>query len=572
MPSITYWNRLEPRTRSTDLSGALAARVRDPAWFLARQWQFGEFAGEDAATPAYVRIQARITQMTAWGLPGQAVQPIGSDVPVERPTTSEPFTRDDLALAVELAQTFDRLLHALSADDLRPHFLAAYPIAAAAPGDDPRAARLRTVWRGRAYDGVAIVVAAVPTATAAVPAAVPGPRRAAAETAVSQLVAWVAELFGTLGPEDPAGWRPDRLDYALRVYAAAGAGGGTSSHQVTLAAEPDREGDLEWFAFDQESGAFPSGVPTPAFQEIRRAVIPGPVKFRGAPNERFWDFEDGRVDFGGLRPDRRDLASMILMDFMLVHGNDWFLVPFEQPVGSLCRVSLSVVDVFGGVTTVPRADAVPAPPAQRWTMFSTSSASGSPADFFLLPASAAASIQDGPAVEDVRFLRDETANLVWAVEHATEGKLGRPWLGHERAGVPPPPPATSELARLCYRLQTHVPSHWIPFQPVALQPLSSGQIALERASLLSDDSAPVLPQPLGKVLQPRAVPPGTPYRVREEEIPREGRRVARVVRRSRGVDGRTHLWVARRRGIGTGEGWSGLRYDAAEPVEPPPEE
>jgi hypothetical protein len=84
MPSITYWNRLEPRARSTDLAGALAARVRDPAWFLARQWQLGELTGEDAGSPAYVRIEAAVSSVVGWqGATGPAV-PTQPNVPIER--------------------------------------------------------------------------------------------------------------------------------------------------------------------------------------------------------------------------------------------------------------------------------------------------------------------------------------------------------------------------------------------------------------------------------------------------------------------------------------------------------
>jgi hypothetical protein len=88
----------------------------------------------------------------------------------------------------------------------------------------------------------------------------------------------------------------------------------------------------------------------------------------------------------------------------------------------------------------------------------------------------------GFVLEEVRFLRDETANLVWAVEYAT-----------------------------------------------------------------------------GKILTPAS----TPYRIREEEVPREGRRVTRRARLSRDVDGGSHLWISRQRGIGTGEGWAGLQFDLA---------
>ena len=41
---------------------------------------------------------------------------------------------------------------------------------------------------------------------------------------------------------------------------------------------------------------------------------------------------------------------------LLVHGNDWFVIPFRQPVGSLCWIdSLVVHDVFGGATLVEQA-------------------------------------------------------------------------------------------------------------------------------------------------------------------------------------------------------------------------
>src|SRR5688572_5190357 len=45
------WVRLEPRPRSRDLSRGVAARVADPLWFLARQWQVGELAAENVGSP-----------------------------------------------------------------------------------------------------------------------------------------------------------------------------------------------------------------------------------------------------------------------------------------------------------------------------------------------------------------------------------------------------------------------------------------------------------------------------------------------------------------------------------------
>jgi hypothetical protein len=52
MASVTVWNRLEPSPRENSLTEGTAARVRDPLWMLTRQWQLGEFTGEDAGSAA----------------------------------------------------------------------------------------------------------------------------------------------------------------------------------------------------------------------------------------------------------------------------------------------------------------------------------------------------------------------------------------------------------------------------------------------------------------------------------------------------------------------------------------
>ena len=58
MASITSWTRLEPRARGNDMRPSLEARVHDPLWLLGRQWQVGEFQGEDTGTPVQARVRA----------------------------------------------------------------------------------------------------------------------------------------------------------------------------------------------------------------------------------------------------------------------------------------------------------------------------------------------------------------------------------------------------------------------------------------------------------------------------------------------------------------------------------
>src|SRR5262245_24362211 len=58
MPSITSWTRLEPRCRDADMQRTVNARVFDPLWMLTRQWQVGEYRGEDTGTPIIARVRA----------------------------------------------------------------------------------------------------------------------------------------------------------------------------------------------------------------------------------------------------------------------------------------------------------------------------------------------------------------------------------------------------------------------------------------------------------------------------------------------------------------------------------
>lgn len=58
MPSqdLLFWNRIEPHPRSEDLEESLKAKVRDPLWMLSRQWQLGEFQGENAGKAASIKL------------------------------------------------------------------------------------------------------------------------------------------------------------------------------------------------------------------------------------------------------------------------------------------------------------------------------------------------------------------------------------------------------------------------------------------------------------------------------------------------------------------------------------
>ena len=56
LPTITRYNRLESRPRTDNFTRALRAEVRDALWMLCKQWQIGEFAGDDAGSPVNAKL------------------------------------------------------------------------------------------------------------------------------------------------------------------------------------------------------------------------------------------------------------------------------------------------------------------------------------------------------------------------------------------------------------------------------------------------------------------------------------------------------------------------------------
>ncbi|HVX93318.1 MAG TPA: hypothetical protein VHK47_00305 [Polyangia bacterium] len=561
MASITYWHRLEPRPRAPSLAEPLSARVRDPLWFLARQWQFGEFQGEDAGSPAFARVAGHDVPLTEWRAGAGAAAALPPGTPVEPLLEREAFT-PDLSLRVELAQTFEALLGeggALPAQQIADVLAAlrtSIPLAAP-PADDPDANRLFLVAARRAFDGVALYQAARATPPG-LPAgvALPAGTDDAVSAAQQALVSWVASTLGEIGADDAATWQPERLEYAASLLAPS-----TDGDALELVAGSSPDGAFEWHAFSLARASAPAARSRPESEPKPWSIIPTHVRFRGMPNARWWDFENGTTDFGDIRPDRRDLARLVVMDFMLVHSNDWFVIPYDMPVGCLGRIdSLVVRDVFGGDTLVERADRNPLPAGQRWSLYSVTADGGSSgfADFLLLPPTAADLTQTSAPIEDVRFLRDELANLAWGVEETIEGDAGRPRPGHERsvarAPQPSPPPGV-----LSYRIQSDVPGHWIPFLPVTVD-ANAGSIVLERGGMPAPGGG--LIRPAGRILSPSSRA-GGPYRIFEEEVSRAGTRVVRVICRARWIDGSTHLWIARRKSAGLGAGSSALVFDDA---------
>jgi hypothetical protein len=269
----------------------------------------------------------------------------------------------------------------------------------------------------------------------------------------------------------------------------------------------------------------------------------------GMPAERWWQFEDARVDFGSIDTLPGDSAALVLLQFAITYGNDWLVIPVPVSVGSLCRVtSLTVTDSFGVPASVPPFSASTGA-ADGWRMF-TVAARGEPDLLFVPPSAEAASPR---TIETVSFARDEMANMGWAIEKKVLDAAGRVI---DRTRVLPPPEEHYGADALDYRLVTAVPENWIPLVPVS-DPVSA-RVRLRRAVMAVTGAPP--PRPLGEV-----VGSGTSLVINDEELPRSGATVSRTLQYVRWIGGSTQFWLGRRKDAGQGEASSGLQFDTAQP-------
>lgn len=580
MPSITSWMRLEPRSRNAEMNVSLQARIYDPLWLLARQWQFGEFQGEDNGSPVIASWRAEAARLTRYHSGSIAPNSMvnapsydGSRMPLESlvererilPTMDQAANPEKLRLAAEAGQQFLRMLQRQPLSrDYREAFISEYPFpvltAEQRAALDSDSLSFFDLMAARVPDGRRLYAAFRPTSQGEVVIA-PSLEIAAADLAEVEKTArlWL-QWFGTLFSEpdaDNPSWLPERMEYTFSV------GTRFSDGERVLTAKEYSEGHLDWYAFDANPEVTLGGAQDNAVTEITRKVIPAPVSFRGMPAARFWEFEDAQVDFGSVDAGPTDLARMLLVEFALDYGNDWFVIPIEVDVGSLYQTrSLVITDTFGHRTLV-KPNSESGEPHSLWRMFELShlreSGLTKPAsNMFFLPPSLLNSLANRP-IEEVLFLRDEMANLAWAVERVVEspaeGPLNRfeAYLEQKRRRDLESPQPTTMPQTLRYRLTTEVPDYWVPLLPV----LTDQGLRLKRGAVLKTDGSTEPVHALGRILET-----GRELSLFEEEVPREGVRVTRSYQFTRWIDGSSHFWVGRRKGVGRGEGSSGLKFDS----------
>jgi hypothetical protein len=607
-PSITGFTRLETLPTAINMQAGLSAPLADPLWLLSRQWQFNEFEGEDAGTPLRVQFAVQGVKVDAFRAGSDTEAPwhpiADHDVPIETRVEAEPAWSTHARLRGEAGQ------HALrmATPAVRTALLAAYPLALPAPTDSDadRAGLLwSTLLNARTIDAMALAAELRPLVDAAgnltgLPArlALGGVDANAAQIMLATWLAWLDELLYE-GDAASASWQPNRMEYAFALKAG----------DTSLDAAEYTDGHVDWDDF-RATAIAPEGDPKrQTFAVASRH--PTPVRYPGMPAERFWEFEDGNVNFAGAEAGVTDLLRMSVTEFALTFGNDWFLVPVRLPVGWIHRVSDFVITDNFGIASSP--NTIRNPEGAQWTMFSVTpdvTLQGRLDHTLFLPDSLDG-VQEGTVLEETMLARDEMANLAWAIEHTVQGVSGEPLNRELEAkalafqqridfdgGVASP--------QLVYRLQTPVPANWTPLLPVRDAPIDFSDplsIRLARAGMkrfypeasvevigavdpayvdflalldaqddfvtriaIGDGLRAYVFYPRGWMLRRdplHPMPDDDTLVIEEEEVPRIGATLRRKFQYARSSDGRRWLWIGRSKTAGRGEAQSALRFDVA---------
>ena len=590
-PSLVMWNRLEGRPRTHHFDRALKAEVRDALWMLTKQWQMGEFRADDAGSPVYAKVHISSSLIDTFKAGNQdSEQEYEHNVPLEVKAEQKkiPFRTGEKKLSIDIRLQMGRYWLKLLRErglDLGDRYVSQYPfeLPERSAATDHIYAHTE-IWQqyaaisGRSMDGYLLCehLAGGNPASDNI-----GVLTDSQKDEVDKLgdifLSWYRRVYYQPLTEEDHSWLPDRLEYKFQCSSK------TDKGTKNLHASGYYHGHLDWYAFDIEEKEAAGAAPPP--RGHTETFIPSHVEFDGMPDTRWWKFEDGKTSFGGISPSTTDLSSLLLIEFGLVFANDWFMIPYTLPAGSLANVEGLTVRNNFGETFLIRSTGESDNGNRPWSLFKMSAAVKN-STLFLAPS--AMKVHEGPPAEEILLIRDEMANMVWGIETVIPGPFGKGDKGGEAAlrirefheqliANDPMKQEKSYAASVSYLAMTDVPENWIPFIPVHKKG-GKRKIQLQRATrprIIDGDPAlyPLRIEPATSILREGlentgagGTPEPRPYYIHEEEVPRSGIIVSQAFQRTRWTNGEVYVWLGMKKKTGTGGGNSGLAFDRLKEV------
>lgn len=560
MLGFTPQFRLEGRSRDANNEAALEMRIADPLWMLGRQWQFGEFRAEDNGSPIGVVANFRKERLPYYTAKESGRRHLGR-VPLEAKVEAIHMHPKDLRAKVRIGQKFEALIREhepVKADDLIESLRKKFPLSIGTNVQlDQKSQRFFHLMAGNVIDG-GILWEQIQHEQ------FPNAEFRALNAIIEELVHWYETLF--VQAEGPSAWKAEQLVHQFGVHRPG----------IALKAPDYQSGHLDWYSFDT------ANVQINPLEESQDSeeFMPVNVSFAAMPDKRLFAFEDSKFDLTNMEVEPTDLVRLMMIDFSMVSGSDWFTIPIEMELGEICWVNqIEVKDVFGVITRIDNEGGkgvfLDTDPLNIWDAFKIRASDHllqkerkgkalyAKEEHFLYLPPVTTFRQESRPIEELLFLRDEYANMVWAIEKTVRNPIGKPTDGydlHLELNGPFLNPKTEEAETASdfprFRLASPVPTNWIPYLPRHING-SNKDIELKRAVMMRNEATqdPEDIDPISFLAGEDLLT------IREEAIPRAGVRVQLTHQRVRGTDGNTYIWLGRKVLAGRGEGSSGLTFD-----------
>ncbi len=285
---ITGFNaqfRLEGRSRDANSEAGLEMRIADPLWMLGRQWQFGEFKGEDNGSPINITANYRKERADRYTFPGmQAQQELGG-VPLEARVEAMAVAPKDLRSSVRVGQKFEKLIReAFSATESTNYITqlrTTFPLTADQDQLDQRTRSFFHLMEGNVIDGGALWEK-IQTKE------FPKNEFAPLASVTTALKNWYDALYLPTGEQ--SAWQSQNLSHQFDIH---------GEENIHLHAPDYQSGHLDWYSFDQATiGIDPTQEATDS-----KAFMPVRVSFAAMPDRRLFSFEDSKLELTGMAVD-----------------------------------------------------------------------------------------------------------------------------------------------------------------------------------------------------------------------------------------------------------------------------
>ncbi len=628
---IQVHNRLESRTREGDVTDALRLRIHDPLWMLSRQYQMGEFRGNDAGVAMKVRCHVRERSLGALldGSDANNTLTENPEMPIEplverMDRVITPYVRVESALyfldlmkkngcdAQQLCSLRNilRSICPLPENVYNPSSLDHEAVRDCTRNENTRLNSFLSAHRAYAFDGYLLYEQICDSVqnlvnkldnllqkeSSDIAVGILGILQALSESPYPILATyrkWFQGKYLPIKGQKQQTWKTQQMGYDFKVRSSEG----------VFSAKDYSSGNVSWHSFDVDKNV--NGQSKGESRDIIISTLPSLATFSGAPASRLWEFEDQKV-FMGNSSEMQAKGNIAVMEYATMYDGDWMVVPLDTTIGKYITVDhIEVYDTFGVRSVIKdRAgskDKSQKKESQKWQMFTSADANnveGCCADGLFFPPSVMDTQESAP-IEEIQILRDEMANMVWAVEERLEDGAGstldatllaaRVSAFCDERNEEMVNDARSKISLSLdenqktqiksdksmdfkYVLQTDVPLNWIPLVVQHLPGKGSEYDAFllgGRETILRRGKMPLSflgkwygVKPLTSILNEGIQENReTPLFINEEEVQQVGQKIIKTCQRSRWILGKTFQWTGIKTSLRQMQGSSGLVYD-----------